>query len=261
MTIPRRTFGSTPVSLSVLCYGTMRLVPERFDDAAILDLILNALDAGITSFHVSHEYASYSSISRAMKRAWAARPGSALEIIAKFAVPHFDETQLDPRRMRTLVERTLMDFEAERVDVVQWLVRQTPNSDELRLSVLERASAAFFELWDALKREGKAAALGVFPYSDAFLRRSLEMPGVDGIISYHNRAEQDLLPYLDELSHAGRGAIGVRPLSAGAVREPRAVESALRYALDHPALASTIVGLSSSEQIAHAVAAVAKGSQ
>jgi hypothetical protein len=44
MTVPRRQFGATPVSLSTICYGTMRLVPARFSADERLRLLLLALD-------------------------------------------------------------------------------------------------------------------------------------------------------------------------------------------------------------------------
>jgi aryl-alcohol dehydrogenase-like predicted oxidoreductase len=103
--------------------------------------------------------------------------------------------------------------------------------------------------------EGKVAALGVFPYSDAFLRRALALPFVDGVVSYFNTSETELSPYLDSLHAGGRGVIGIRPLRAGAVKGERAVAEAIAFALAHPAIASTIVGLSSAAQIDAAVAA------
>ncbi len=247
--VPRRQFGTTLVSLSTICYGTMRLVPSRFSADALLTLLLQALDAGITSFHVSREYESYDAVCDALKRARAERPGQSIEIVAKLAVPHFDEPELDPQRLRLLVETTLLDLDIERVDVVQWLVRQAPNDDATRLAVFERGAAAFFHAWGELQVQGKAVALGVFPYSDAFLQRVLACPQVDGVVSYYNANESELSPYLGAFSSSGRGLIGIRPLAGGTIRDPAGVSKALAFALNHPAIASTIVGLSSSEQI------------
>ncbi len=155
--------------------------------------------------------------------------------------------------MRKLVEATLIDLDIDHIDVVQWLVRQTPNDDSARLAVLERGAAAFFQVWSELQAEGKVIALGVFPYSDAFLQRVLAFPQVDGVVSYYNPNETELRPYFDALSARGRGVIGIRPLAGGTIREPDRVRDALTFALNHPVIASTIVGLSSQEHIQAAV--------
>jgi hypothetical protein len=78
---------------------------------------------------------------------------------------------------------------------------------------------------------------------------------IDGVVSYYNRRETDLAPYLDGLRAAGRGIVGIRPLEAGTIRDAADVASAIHFALDHPAISSTIVGLSSVDQIDAAVAA------
>ena len=112
--------------MSAIAYGTMRLLPARFSDDEIVELFLTALDAGITTFHVSHEYESYPGVCRALKLARDARPGVTVEIVAKIGQPHFDENAFDAARFRALIEGALRDLGSETIDVVQWLVRHTP---------------------------------------------------------------------------------------------------------------------------------------
>ncbi len=94
MTVPRRRFGRADVHVSAIAYGTMSLEPSRFSDDEIVRLFVAALDAGITTFHVSNEYESYPGVRRALRRAKRERPQTGIEIVAKIAEPHFDADAL-----------------------------------------------------------------------------------------------------------------------------------------------------------------------
>lgn len=220
----------------------------RFDDA---DRFRRRRRRG----HVSHEYESYPAVCRALRRARAERPSIAIEIVAKIGQPHFDEADFDADRFRLLIERTLADLDVPTVDVVQWLVRHTPNEDVPRIAVLERNADAIASLWNDLVAQGYVRALAVFPYSDAFLQSALKLPCVDGVVSYYNERERELEPFLDTLAMEGRSILGIRPLCAGSIREEADVVKALQFALaPGPPVAGTIVGLSSRAQIDAAVA-------
>jgi aryl-alcohol dehydrogenase-like predicted oxidoreductase len=234
----------------------MRLVPERFSEDDILELFSYALDRGITTYHVSHEYESYPAVCRALRRARAERPSIAIEIVAKIGQPHFDEVDFDADRFRLLIERTLADLDVPTVDVVQWLVRHTPNEDAPRIAILARNADAIASLCSDLVARGHVRALAVFPYSDAFLQEALKLTCVDGVVSYYNERERELEPFFDALAMEGRSILGIRPLCAGSIREEADVVKALQFALaPEPPIAGTIVGLSSCAQIDAAVAA------
>src|SRR5580693_9969949 len=138
MRVPRRAFGRSGVELSVLALGTMRLTPPKFDAASALALLLHLSDHGVTSFHVSHEYDSYGFVCDALAALRRARPAAPVELIAKLAAPHFDEIGFSAERLRERIEALLRRLPAERVDVVQWMVRHTPNEDAPRLAIFER---------------------------------------------------------------------------------------------------------------------------
>src|SRR5271154_5862897 len=138
MLVPRRAFGRSGVGLSTLAFGTMRLMAPKFDADSALALLLHLSDHGVTSFHVSHEYESYAFVCDALAALRQARPAAPIELIAKIAAPHFDETGFSADRLRERVEALLERLPAERVDVVQWMVRHTPNEDAPRLAILAR---------------------------------------------------------------------------------------------------------------------------
>jgi aryl-alcohol dehydrogenase-like predicted oxidoreductase len=275
--VPRRRFGQSSIELSTLCFGCMRLSPSRFDLKSAVDLLLALFDRGVTSFHSSHEYDSYELFCAALQELRRLRAGRTIETIAKIGVPHFDETEFSPARLRLLIEAEMRNLRVDRVDIVQWLVRHTPNDDAPRLEILSRASSSVHEVWERLHAEGKVGLLTVFPYSDAFLRASLELADVAGLVTYLNLLETEAIPYLDGLVASGCGFAAIRPLNAGMLvgdggehsREAfpairgilREVEAspnaltriALQFPLWHPAVATVIASISS---LAHAEQAI-----
>ena len=231
----------------------MRLVPPRFDAASATDLLLSLYDQGVTSLHVSAEYDSWPVTCEAVRALRKARPNGPLEIVAKHAAPHFNETGFDPAIARARIDELRSGLGVDRIDVVQWMVRHTPNDDAPRLDILQRDAGPIEDAWSAMKAGGAVGALAVFPYSVAFLQAVKDLPWVDGIVDYLNLIELDGAPYLDGLTAAGKGFAAIRPLAAGKLAE-RAQE-ALAFPLLHPATASLIVTASSPANIGMAMTA------
>lgn len=249
----RRPLGDSGVELSALAFGSMRMEIYPAPDAHWERLLLHLVDAGVTSFHSSHEYDSYPRFCRVIKSVRRARPGIRLAHIAKLAVPHFDELRFDRSRFRTRIENELKNLGADSVDVVQWLVRQTPNSDERRLELLRECLPELEAEWEMLRAAGKVRALTSYPYSPRFAAEVVKAKICRGLTSYLNPAEMEYADWLDGLGTRGQGFIAIRPLHAGKVRDPRL---ALRFALLHPAVASAIVSLSSHRHAEEAIAAL-----
>ncbi len=259
MRVPRRAFGRAGAELSALAFGTMRLTAPKFDAASALALLLHLSDHGVTSFHVSHEYDSYAFVCEAMAALRRARPAAPVELVAKIASPHFDETGFSAERLRERIDALLLRLPAERVDVVQWMVRHTPNEDAPRLAILQRDRHAVAEAAERLKAEGKIGAFAVFPYSEPFRRAVLPENFVDGLVDYLNPRELEAVPWLDALQARGQGFVAMRPLFAGEVsRNPASVDAALRFPLLHPATAAMVVSLSDVRQADQAIAAAAE---
>jgi aryl-alcohol dehydrogenase-like predicted oxidoreductase len=256
MTVPRRRFGGSDVTLSALALGTMRLAPPKFDADSALALLLHLSDQGVTSFHVSHEYDSHPFVRDALTALRRARPGAPVELIAKLASPHFDETGFSAQRLRDHVEALLRQLPAQRVDVVQWMVRHTPNDDAPRLAILRRDREIIAEAAQRLTADGKIGAFAMFPYSEPFRAAALGEPFVAGLVDYLNPRELEAAPWLDRLQAGGQGFVAMRPLFAGAVaRDPAGVDAALRFPLLHPATAAMVVSLSDRAQADQAIAA------
>ena len=248
---PRRPFGASGVELSALGFGVMRLAEKGFDADTAADFVTRLYDRGVTTFHVSHEYESHALACAALRGLRRRRPGARIEVVAKLAAPHFDQTGFDGRHAEGLIEALRRDLDVERIDLVQWMVRHTPNTDAPRLAILARDADRAGAVWAGLRQAGRIGALGVFPYSDAFAQAALDLPWVDGIVTYLNLEETEAAAYLDRLWTEGRGFVAIRPLNGG--RLAANVRNAIRFPLLHPAVASTLLSVSTQAQAAEAI--------
>jgi aryl-alcohol dehydrogenase-like predicted oxidoreductase len=275
-----RPFGAAGVRLSPLAFGCMRLDPARLDAAGAGRLFCALHDRGITTFHSSAEYETFGHFADALRAFRAMRPGAEVQHVVKVAAPHFDEAAFSPARFREQVDFYLERLGAERLDVVQWLVRQTPNTLERRSAALHGSLAALAEVWDRLRAEGKVGALASFPYDPGFAAEVLGTPCCDGLATYLNPAELEYVPFLDAAGAGRPGFVAIRPLAAGlltpeGLRRPyddadreaqrqrvlRGLDElgldregvaahAVRFCLMHPGVAAAVVSVSSE---AHAV--------
>lgn len=267
-----REFGPSRVPLSSLSFGSMRLDPNRTSKEEALRLFETLHDGGLTTFHSSYEYDSFDYFTECLASFRETRPGADLQHIVKVPAPHFDESHFSAAAFRDRIDRYLTALEAERLDVVQWLIRQTPNTFEKRSQALDAARDEISEVCGRLRKEGKVGAFASFPYDPAFAHKTLDLPICEGLVTYLNFAELEYVPLVEKTSF-----VAIRPLLAGlltpgGLRTPRdeqdaqrkhltdALEKlgvstedvtsfAIQFTLMHENVASTIVGISS---ISHA---------
>lgn len=266
-----RPFGASQVRLSPLAFGSMRLDPARLDTAAAARLFAGLHDRGVTTYHSSAEYETFGHFAGALRAFRAARPGAAVQHVVKVASPHFGEDAFSAARFEAQVDAYLAALDAERLDVVQWLVRQTPNTLERRSAALHASRDALAEAWDRLHATGKVGALASFPYCPGFAAEVLAVPRCAGLATYLNPAELEYVPFLNM---DGAGFVAIRPLAAGlltpeGLRRPygdadreaqpqrvlRGLERlgwnrqgvaahAVRFCLTHPGVACAVVSIS-----------------
>ena len=260
----RRALGASGVTLSPIAFGSMRLEVGAFPDAHWLELFHLLADEGITAFHSSHEYESYPRFCRLIRQLRRDRPSAELQHIVKLACPSFDEPAFDRNQFRSAIEKALSALGTERIDVVQWLVRQAPNSDERRLPVLLECLEQVRVEWDRLRGDGKIGALVSFPYTVRFADEILRLDLGDGLASYLNPAETEYAERLDDLLDRKLGFLAIRPMFAGKLFEQASgptslaqlgiapderAQFCLSFPLLHPAVTTVIVSMST---IAHA---------
>jgi aryl-alcohol dehydrogenase-like predicted oxidoreductase len=275
--LPKRPFGASGISHSVLIFGSMRLDPSRLSLSDACALLRFLSDAGVNAYHSSHEYEAHRFFCEVLNRV---KPCNAVHVV-KIGEPHFDERRFRRNRFVRLVEQELKALRTDRLDIVQWLLRATPNIDDVRLPLLRDCIAEVEDTFTSLRHEGKVQALAVFPYTPAVIEFCLNRPSCAGLVSYFNTAETDIMPYLEGMESRGQGMLAIRPLAAGRLLDATdpagqnfadlcAAKSvpvedkakfAIRWPLTHPAVSGVILSVTSMAHAAEAVEALAAAQQ
>lgn len=231
-----RTFGSTGIELSEICFGTWRYASptgtadEQSESGA--RALRRGLEAGINCIHSSHEYGTRWLTGDVLKD----HPRrNELHHIIKVNEPDFGEAGFDRARYRRQIEQALVELHAERIAVVQHLQRgsarkatiYTDHDEAVRVSEFDRDLEAFAEESDKLKREGKIAAVASFPYTVGFASHAIQSGVYDGVVTYFNVLETEWLELFPEIEARGMGVIGIRPLCAGLLTDKRVDRSAV----------------------------------
>ena len=246
-------------NISVLCLGSMRFDPKRIDEGMAQHLLSVLVDGGMRAVHTSHEYSNHDYFTTQLRRYKAAQPGRRFQHIVKLGEPHFDSTRFKPERFRLLVEQQLQALNTDKIDVLQWLLRHSPNEDRFRIPILSESWEEFGLISQTLIQEGKIGTVGCYPYSVSFARRAFKHPQIAGWVSHLNLHELELIPFLE------KPMLAIRPFAAGRIFSDQNLwerveghpfcqgraraEIAALYPLLHPSVATVITSIST---IAHA---------
>lgn len=251
----------TDLNISHLTFGTMRLFEKGLSESECCDLFLEAIDGGITTFHVSEEYASFELVSRVFNLLPQSEKNK-IRLIAKLAAPHFDEDDFDYKSLENRVDSVIGRLGVDDIEVGQWMWRQSPIDDDSRLSMLSLKSIEISESFDRLKRKGKLVEVGCFPYTAEFMNKVRELGISDIHINYLNFWETALLD-----GGVGNNAISLRPLGAGRIKkldkselneivqsdDISTAQHALLYSMSHPCIKSVVLGINNSIQLQDAL--------
>lgn len=251
--IARRELGRSGVELSALTFGTMRLDERPLDDAAWERLIAASRDAGISTFHVSSEYAPHARFAALARRLPDRR---SCQFIAKLADPHFGEPAFDATRLEHRIDVYLADLAIERLDVVQWMWRADLKNEPARLEGVATQRGELVAVFHRLQRAGKIGAVAPFPYTAGFADLLLDPELCAGLAVYLNPNEREMSAHLVRAADLGMGGIAIRPLAAGAaVTGAHTARSCLQMVLGHPGVTTAVVSYSSAKHLAELVEA------
>jgi aryl-alcohol dehydrogenase-like predicted oxidoreductase len=240
----------------------MRFSEKNLSAAAIRSLIAYAHERGVTTHHVSAEYASFASYCEAL-RSFPKAFRDGLAIIAKLPCPHFKDADPDIGLLRRRVDEYLESLGIDRIAVVQWLFRSEPLDDAVRIPLLEARAADLQSGFRELIGAGKAGEISAFPYTVAFMRHVSRLGLASSQVNYLNLLETEYAEFLEAGSF-----IAIRPLAAGKLGGRAGVDAdpawlpgalsdgandgadslpglALNFPLWHPNVASVILGMNS----------------
>ena len=248
MNAAQRRASVAGISLSPLTFGSMRV--DRVGDAdAVARLIAQALDLGVTTFHVSSEYATWSLFQDAWRKV---RPDPATtRIIAKVGVPHFGEARFDPQAFADKIDLYREALNVDRIDLVQWLLRHDLKDEPARLAIFDDQSTDIAGCVAGLTASGTIGGMVSFPYTRGIAERALDHAACDGLALYCNPLELEMADLFDPAAERDKAVIAIRPFAAGRLFSETTftARDALAVSLAHPAVATVVASVSSSARL------------
>jgi L-galactose dehydrogenase len=272
-----RPLGNTGLQVSVLSYGASPLgsVFHPIDEAEGIRTVRTALDLGINVIDVSPFY-GLTRAETVLGKALAGIPRDHYYLATKVGRYGQDVFDFSAARMTASVDESLCRLQVEHVDLIQ--------CHDIEFGSLDQVVHETLPALQKLREQGKARFIGITGYPLAIYPRVLDQVPVDTVLSYCHYALNDtsleeLLPYLEQ---KGVGIINASPFSMGLLTERGAPEwhpapeflkaacaraaahcrsrgvdiaqLALQFALSNPAIATTLVGTASPENLRKNVA-------
>ncbi|CAI6004116.1 unnamed protein product [Closterium sp. NIES-64] len=289
MSLPRRPLGRTGLDLSIVSFGASPLgsVFEEIDEEEGVRAVHEAVKLGINLFDVSPFYGS-TRAETVLGRAIATLPCSREDVIVATKVGRYgqDEFDFSADRIRKSVEESCARLQTTYLDIVQ--------CHDIEFGSLDQIVNETIPALQELKAAGKIRFIGItgLPLSvyQSVLPR-LPPASLDLILSYCHYSLNDttLEPLLPWLQQQGVGVISASPLSMGLLTPqgppswhpaPQPLKDAckaaalacqqrgaslprlaLQFATLNPAITTTLVGMSTVQQVRENVAAVIEAAE
>jgi L-galactose dehydrogenase len=278
----RRKLGKTDLEVSILGFGASPLgnVFGEADPGEGIRAVHLAIDEGINFFDVSPYYG----LTLAETRLGEALAGKRQSICLATKCGRYGSQDFDfsPQRIRQGLEESLTRLRTDYVDLLFAHDVEFGSSGQ----IIEETIPAMRRL----QQEGKARYIGISGYPPGFLLHIAQAVPVDAILNYchynllANDMDRQLAPFAQERAI---GLINASPLHMGILTEqggpewhpaPPEVRSAvqkvrelcrahganlsdiaLRFCLDYPNAATTLVGMSAAQEVSRNLSALAGG--
>ncbi|HXE62366.1 MAG TPA: aldo/keto reductase [Bryobacteraceae bacterium] len=278
----RRKLGKTDLEVSILGFGASPLgnVFGEADPGEGMRAVNLAIDEGVNFFDVSPYYG----LTLAETRLGAALEGRRQSICLSTKCGRYGSQDFDfsPQRIRQGLEESLIRLRTDYVDLLL--------AHDVEFGSPEQIIEETIPAMRRLREEGKTRYVGISGYPPGFLVRIAQAVPVDAILNYcHynllvNDIDRQLAPFAAE---RGIGLINASPLHMGILTEqggpewhpaPLAVRSAvrkarelcqarganlsdiaLRFCLDYPNAATTLVGMSTTQEVSRNLRALEGG--
>jgi L-galactose dehydrogenase len=268
----RRPLGSTGLEVPALAFGTAALgeVFGRVDEAEAIATVHAAIDRGITYFDTAPLY-GFGLAEERLGRALAGRRDQVL-VATKCCRDGFESFDFSAARVAASLDESLRRLRTDHVDVLQ--IHDVEFAD-MRQVLEETLPAA-----RRLQESGKVRKVGITGLPVRHLRRLAESAELDTLLSWahcnllEDELEEELVPLA---AQRGIGLLSASPLLQGLLtdapppawhRSPAPVLAvaprlaalcreagtelaavAIRYAVERPGIASTVVGIADRRQL------------
>jgi L-galactose dehydrogenase len=267
-----RRLGKTGMEISIVAYGASPLgnVFGKTDEAEGIRAVHTAIDHGINYFDVAPMYG----VTLAETRLGKALKGKRESIFLATKCCRYDEDDFDfsAKRVETSIDESLKRLQTDYVDVYQ--IHDVEFGD--RDQVLNEAIPAAMKV----KASGKARYIGITGLPVHYLKHIAEQADIDTLLTWahYNLVEDEMDAILTPICREkGIGLINSSPLLQRLLTErpipawhrspavlrnkiPEVVklckeygwdiaDVAMRFCLDHPFVATTIVGMSKQRNV------------
>ncbi len=238
--LERRVLGTTGITVSRMCFGTLTIGPiqAKLPLGEGATLIRAAVDAGVNFIDTAELYGTYEYIREAISGRGRARDDVVI------ASRSYDYTY---EGMRRAVERALGSMGVDCVDI--FLLHEQESA-----LTLKGHQEALRYLADA-RRAGKVRAIGASTHHVACVRAAALVPDIDVIHPLVNRSgigiadgtAAEMLAAVEDARLAGKGIYSMKALGGGALLDD--VEGALGWVLAQPCVDSVAVGIKTLDEL------------
>ena len=274
-----RTLGRTGASVSILGFGASPLgdVFGKTDPAETNRAVDFAIEQGINFFDVSPYYGKR----LAEERLGEALSGKRDKVFLATKCGRYDDQLFDfsRRRIRASIDESLARLRTDRVDLLQ--------AHDVEFGDARQIADETIPALRDIQQEGKARFIGITGYALRVMTEIADQAPVDTILSYcrYGLLVRDMDALLTPFAKTrGIGLINASPLYMGILTpqgappwhpaseklkqagaaivklcQERGVDpsqAALRFCLDHPYVTTTLVGMSTLEQVKTNIGAV-----
>jgi len=233
-----QALGSTGLSVSKLCFGTLTMGPlqKNMTPEEGAALLLHGFSRGINFIDTAQIYGTYPHIRHFLKQV----PRDQVVLMTK-SYAWSKETA------KEAVDEGLKAMDTNYLDV--FLMHEQESEHTLR------GHREALETYMKLKEQGILKAIGLSTHRVAAVKASIHLPEIDIVFPIFNPqglgigdgTMDDMLTALKAASDAGKAVVGMKPLGGGHLLD--SYEDTLRFSLEHPLLSSVAVGMQTTAEI------------
>ncbi|MDW7678754.1 MAG: aldo/keto reductase [Bacillota bacterium] len=236
--VPRQTLGSTGITVSRLCFGTLTMGPlqRKLAPEAGAALLHHAFRRGVNFVDTAQIYGTYPHIREFLKQV----PRQEVVIMTR-SYAWSEETA------REAVEEALEAMDTDNLDL--FLMHEQESEHTLR------GHREALDYYMTLKERGVIKAIGLSTHRVAAVTASLRLPEIEVLFPIFNPQGlgigdgtlTDMITALTAARQAGKAVVGMKALGGGHLLG--SYEKTLRFSLEHPLLDAVAVGMQSAAEI------------
>jgi hypothetical protein len=230
-----------------LVFGSMRMLEYDFTLEYWVELFQHLYDSGVTTFHSSNEYESFSLFCKAYTIFQKKNPDKKIKHIVKIAEPNFNINFFDANLLNMKINEYCSSLNVNSLDIVQWMWRGNLQDNVEREQLFDKYYPEIEKTILNLKQTNKIQKFCCFPYNVDFALSAIKKEHIDGLIVYRNVFENEYETSLELAAKLNKNSYIIRPLNAGKAldKDIHTSKSLVHWALNFPKIEGAIISISS----------------